>query len=147
MFMKQLLLIVIKGKFQVKYWNVINFPSMWWIQIKQGSKRWLESLHLCLDSSRSCKRNKKSFNLALCRKQATLVYWVIKRSLLLKTIFSRKQLQRLKNLSKNMNIRRFHLLQRKDTSNRKDKCNLWNVNRNERFMNTFCVPVIYKHSP
>ena len=57
--MKQLLLIVIKGKFQVKYWNVINFPSMWWIQTKQCSKRRLESLHLCLDSSRSCKRNQK----------------------------------------------------------------------------------------
>ena len=73
-FMKQLLLIVIKGKFQVKYWNVINFLSMWWIQAKQGSKRWLESLHLCLGSSRSYKRNKKSVNLALRRKQATLVY-------------------------------------------------------------------------
>ena len=74
MFMKQLLLIVIKGKFQVKYCNVINFPSIWLIQTKQGSKRWLESLHLCLDSSRNYKRNKKSVNLALRRNQATLVY-------------------------------------------------------------------------
>ena len=73
-FMKQLLLIVIKGKFQVKYWNVTNFLSMWWIQANQGSTRWLESLHLCLDSSRSYKKIKKSVNLALRRKQATLVY-------------------------------------------------------------------------
>ena len=51
-----------------------KFPSMWWIQTKQGSKRCLGSLHLCLDSSRSYKRNKKSVNLALCRQQSTLVY-------------------------------------------------------------------------
>ena len=57
--MKHLLLIVIKGKFHVKYWNVINFPSMWWIQTKQCLKRQLESLHLCLGSSRSYKRNQK----------------------------------------------------------------------------------------
>ena len=44
---------------------IINFPSMWLIQTKQGSKRWLESLDLCLDSSRSYKINKKSVNLAL----------------------------------------------------------------------------------
>ena len=47
---------------------------MWWIQTKQGSKRWLGILHLRLDSPGSYKRNKKSVNLALRRKQATLVY-------------------------------------------------------------------------
>ena len=51
-----------------------KFPSMSWIQTKQGYKKWEESLHLCLDSSRSYKRNQKSVNLALRRKQATLVY-------------------------------------------------------------------------
>ena len=71
---EQLLLIVIKGKFQETYWNVINFASMRWIQTKQGSKKWLESLHLCLDSSRSYKGNQKYVNLAFRRKQATLVY-------------------------------------------------------------------------
>ena len=89
MLMKQLLLIVIRGKFQVKHWNIINFPNTWWIQTKHGSKRWLESFHLYLDSSISYKRNQKSVNLALCRKQATLVYEVMKRSLLLKSISSR----------------------------------------------------------
>ena len=142
MFMKQLVLIVIKGKFQVQYWNVINFPSMWLIQTKQGSKRWLESLDLCLDSSRSYKRNKKSVDLAL-------VYWVMKQSLLLKAVSWRRQHQKLKNLPKKMNIGRFHsrkmvfcttkegyLQQKGQTTVMKHLC-----------LNTFCVTVIYKHSP
>ena len=79
-------------------------PGMWWIQTKQGSKRWLESLHLCLDLSRSYKRNQKSVNLALHRKQATLVYWMMNSE----NYFFKKALQKLKNLSKKMNIRRFH---------------------------------------
>ena len=47
--------------------------SMFWIQTKQGSKRWLEYLNLYLDSSRSYERNKKFVNLAMRRKQATLI--------------------------------------------------------------------------
>ena len=82
--------------------------SMWWIQTKQGSKRWLGSLYLCLYSSRGYKRNKKSVNIALHRKQATLTYWVMKRLMVPKTISSQRQLEKLKNLSKKMNIRRFH---------------------------------------
>ena len=34
--------------YQRKILSKKNFPSMWWIQTKQGSKRWLGSLHLCL---------------------------------------------------------------------------------------------------
>ena len=140
--MKQLLLIVIKGKFQVKYWNVLNFSSMWSIQTKQGLKRWLESFDLCLDSSKNYKINHKCVNLALRAKQATMVYWVMKRSLLLKTSSSRRQLHKLKNLSKKkkwisegfISERWYSVLQRKDTSNRKIKCNLWNAICNERFI-------------
>ena len=35
-------------KIPVKYWNVINFPSIWWIQRKQVSKRWLGSFAFVL---------------------------------------------------------------------------------------------------
>ena len=35
-------------KIPVKYWNVINFPSIWWIQTKQVSKRWLGSFAFVL---------------------------------------------------------------------------------------------------
>ena len=81
---------------------------MWLIRTDQNSRRLLKSLNLYLDSSRGYKINKKSVNQELVRKQATLVYRMMKRSVLLKTISLRKQLWKLKNLSKKMNIRRFH---------------------------------------
>ena len=63
-----------QGKIPSEVLEFPNFPSMLWIQTKQGSKKRLGSLHLCLDSSRSYKRNKNSINLTLHRKQATLIY-------------------------------------------------------------------------
>ena len=54
-----LLLIVVKGNFQVKYWNAMYFPSMRCIQTEQGSRRWLASLHLCLESLRGYKKQIK----------------------------------------------------------------------------------------
>ena len=63
-----------QGKIPSEVIEFPNFPSMLWIQTKQGSKRWSGFLCLCLDSSRSYKRNKNSINLTLHRKQATLIY-------------------------------------------------------------------------
>ena len=51
MFMKELLLIFIKEKFQVKYWNVLNFPSMSGIRFWAGKQQISPELTLSLTSN------------------------------------------------------------------------------------------------
>ena len=153
--MKQLLLIVIKGKFHVKYWNVINFPSMWWIQTKQCLKRRLESLHLCLDSSRSYKRNQKICQPRIVQKTSSPGISSDEDITASEDYFFKKAISEVKefvreNEYQKISFQKDGILYYKGriltTERINATCEMSTVVKDLR-LNTYCVSVIYKYSP
>ena len=131
MFMKQLLLIVIKGKFQVKYYNVTHFPSTSWIQTKQGFKKVFRIFAFVLRFIKKLQKKSRICQIIIVQKTSY------------PGILSDEEISASDFISE----RWYSVLQRKDTSNRKDKCNFWNINHKKYICsNTFFVPVIYKYS-
>ena len=56
-----------------KVLDCYKFVSIWWIQLEQYFRRWLESLYLCSDSSACFGRSQQSVNQEISCKLACLV--------------------------------------------------------------------------
>ena len=128
---------------------------MWWIQTKQCLKRQLESLHLCLDSSRSYKRNQKICQPRIVQKTSSPGISSDEDITASEDYFFKKAISEVKefvreNEYQKISFQKDGILYYKGriltTERINATCEMSTVVKDLR-LNTYCVSVIYKYSP